>query len=152
MEEITTNLMENISSLITFQLGGEMFCADMQNVVQIIDPDELDQEKDINSDGSNIDLGAIKIPMINLHKMAGIEPKKISKDNRILVINIDKNNFGFWVEKVDNIYTIGQDPNVEIEINGYEEILYVKGILKFKKLKMLLLDLKGLSLTNSKIA
>ena len=40
--------MENISSLITFQIGGERFCTDMESVVQIIDPAELNQGMDSN--------------------------------------------------------------------------------------------------------
>ena len=143
--------MENISSLITFQIGGERFCTDMENVVQIIDPSELDQEKDANSEYSYINLGVIKIPIIDLHKIAGIKLKNVSKDNRILVVNIDHNNFAIWVEKVNNIYTLSHDIDVEMESNGNEEKAYLKGILNFKEQKMFLLDLRGLLLTDKNI-
>ena len=143
--------MENISSLITFQIGGERFCTDMENVVQIIDPSELDQEKDPNSEYSYINLGVIKIPIIDLHKIAGIKLKNISKDNRILVVNIDHNNFAIWVEKVNNIYTLSHDIDVEMESNGNEEKAYLKGILNFKEQRMFLLDLRGLLLTDKDI-
>ena len=145
------NPMENISSLITFQLGGEMFCTDMQSIVQIIDPAELNQEVDLNSEDCYISLGADQIPMIYLHKIAGFQLKKVSRDNRILIVNIDSNNFGIWVEKVDNIYTLGHDIDIDIEFNGSEELSYLKGILKFKERKMFLLDLKGLLMTNKNI-
>ena len=150
MNEIAKPL-ENISSLITFQLGGEMFCTDMQNIVQIIDPTELDQEKDLNFEDSHISIGVNRIPMIDLHKIAGFKFKKISEDNRILIINIDHSNFGIWVEKVDNIYTLSHDIDVEIEFNGNEEITYLRGILNFKNQKMFFLDLKGLSLADKNI-
>ncbi len=143
--------MENISSLITFQIGGERFCTDMENVVQIIDPSELDQEKDANSEYSYINLGVIKIPIIDLHKIAGIKLKNVSKDNRILVVNIDHNNFAIWVEKVNNIYTLSHDIDVEMESNGNEEKAYLKGILNFKEQRMFLLDLRGLLLTDKNI-
>ena len=143
--------MENISSLITFQIGGERFCTDMENVVQIIDPSELDQEKDSNSEYSYINLGVIKIPIIDLHKIAGIKLKNVSKDNRILVVNIDHNNFAIWVEKVNNIYTLSHDIDVEMESNGNEEKAYLKGILNFKEQRMFLLDLRGLLLTDKNI-
>ena len=143
--------MENISSLITFQIGGERFCTDMENVVQIIDPSELDQEKDPNSEYSYINLGVIKIPIIDLHKIAGIKLKNVSKDNRILVVNIDHNNFAIWVEKVNNIYTLSHDIDVEMESNGNEEKAYLKGILNFKEQRMFLLDLRGLLLTDKNI-
>jgi chemotaxis signal transduction protein len=143
--------IENISSLITFQIGGERYCTDMESIVQIIDPSELNQEKDLNSEYSHINLGAVKIPMIDLHNIAGVKTKNISKDNRILVVSIDHNNFAIWVEKVNNIYTLSHDLDVEIEFNGDEEKLYLKGILNFKEQKMLLLDLGGLLLTNKNI-
>ena len=143
--------MENISSLITFQIGGERFCTDMEKVVQIIDPSELDQEKDANSEYSYINLGVIKIPVIDLQKIAGIKLKNISKDNRILVVNIDHNNFAIWVEKVNNIYTLSHDIDVEMESDGNEEKAYLKGILNFREQRMFLLDLRGLLLTDKDI-
>ena len=143
--------MENISSLITFQIGGERFCTDMENIVQIIDPLELDQEKDSNSEYSSINLGVIKIPVIDLHKIAGIKLKNISKDNRILVVNIDHNNFAIWVEKVNNIYTLSHDIDVEMESDSNEEKAYLKGVLNFREQRMFLLDLRGLLLTDKDI-
>ena len=143
--------MENISSLITFQIGGERFCTDMESVVQIIDPAELNQGMDSNLEYSHINLGVVKIPMINLHKIAGFELKKISRDNRILVVNVDHNNFAIWVEKVNNIYTFSHELDVDIEFNDNEEKLYLKGVLNFKEQKMFLLDLKGLLLVDKSI-
>jgi chemotaxis signal transduction protein len=148
MNEIATNPIENISSLITFQLGGELFCTDLQNIIQIIDPAEL-QESDLNSEPLQISFGNLEIPIIDLHKIAGFRHRKISKDNRILILNMGQGEFGIWVEKVDNIYTVNHQP--EIEFNGVKEISYLKGILNFKKRKMFLLDLQGLTLRNSNI-
>ena len=143
--------LENISSLITFQIGGEWFCVDMESIVQIIDPTELNQDIDLNSEFSYINLGVIKIPMIDLHRIAGFKLKKISKDNRILVVNIDQNNFAIWVEKINNIYTLNNELDVEIESNGNEEKLYLKGVLNFKEQRMFLLDLRGLLLMEKNI-
>ena len=143
--------MENISSLITFQVGGERFCTDMENIVQIIDPSELNKDKELNSEYSHINLGVIKVPVIDLHKIAGFKLKKISKNNRILIVNIDHNNFAIWVEQVDNIYTLSHDLDIEIEFNGNEEQAYLKGVINFKEQKMFLLDLKGLLLTDKNI-
>lgn len=145
------NLMENISSLLTFQLGGEIFCTDMQNIVQIVDPGDLDQDDILYSQDAHIKLDSIKIPIIDLFKKIGTKKINPSKDNRILVVNIDHNSYGILVEKVDNIYTLGHDVEVDIEFNGSEEILFLKGILKFKNKKMLFLDLKGFSLNEKNI-
>jgi chemotaxis signal transduction protein len=148
---VTAKPMENISSLLTFQLGGQIFCTDMQNIVQIVDPSELDQDDILYSQDAHINLDSIKIPIIDLFKKAGVKQKNLSKDNRILIINIDHNSYGIWVDKVDNIYTLGHDLDVAIEYNGNEEILFLKGILKFKNMKMLFLDLKGISLAEKNI-
>ena len=143
--------IENISSLITFQVGGERFCTDMENIVQIIDPSELNREKELTPEDSYINLGVIKIPMIDLHKIAGFKLKDLSKDNRILVVNIDHSNFAIWVEKVNNIYTLSHDLDAEIDFNEDEGKLYLKGILNFKEQKMFLLDLRGLLLTDKNV-
>ena len=148
---VTAKPMENISSLLTFQLGGQIFCTDMQNIVQIVDPSELDQDDILYSQDAHINLDSIKIPIIDLFKKADVKQKILSKDNRILIINIDHNSYGIWVEKVDNIYTLGNDLDVAIEYNGNEEILFLKGILKFKNMKMLFLDLRGISLAEKNI-
>lgn len=143
--------MENISSLITFQVGGERFCTDMENIVQIIDPSELNKDKELNSEYSHINLGVTKIPVIHLHRIAGFKLKKFSKNNRILIVNIDHNNFAIWVEQVDNIYTLSHDLDIEIEFNGNEEQVYLKGVINFKEQKIFLLDLRGLLLTDKNI-
>jgi chemotaxis signal transduction protein len=148
---VTARPMENISSLLTFQLGGQIFCTDMQNIVQIVDPSELNQDEILYSQDAHINLDSIKIPIIDLFKKADVKEKNLSKDNRILIINIDHNSYGIWVEKVDNIYTLGHDLDVAIEYNGNDEILFLKGILKFKNMKMLFLDLKGISQTEKNI-
>jgi chemotaxis signal transduction protein len=148
---VTAKPMENISSLLTFQLEGQIFCTDMQNIVQIVDPSELNQDDILYSQDAHINLDSIKIPIIDLFKKADVKEKNLSKDNRILIINIDHNSYGIWVEKVDNIYTLGHDLDVAIEYNGNDEILFLKGILKFKNMKMLFLDLKGISQTEKNI-
>jgi chemotaxis signal transduction protein len=148
---VTAKPMENISSLLTFQLGGQIFCTDMQNIVQIVDPSELNQDDLLYSQDAHINLDSIKVPIIDLFKKADVKQKNLSKDNRILIINIDHNSYGIWVEKVDNIYTLGNDLDVAIEYDGNEEILFLKGILKFKNMKMLFLDLRGIGLAEKNI-
>ena len=141
--------MQNIKGLVTFEIAGQVFCADIQDITGIINPTELDQEKNINSSHPYIELGSVKIPLVDINKTFGFLSKDRTEHARILVVEVKKELIGFFVEKVDHVYSIDNEMQEKMEFTECKRILYLSGILKYQKTNMFLLDLQSIDSKNS---
>ncbi len=137
--------MQNIKGLVTFEISGQVFCADIQDITGIINPAELDQEENINSNHPYIELGSVKIPLIDINKTYGFVPKDRTENARILIVEVKKELIGFFVEKVDHVYSIDNEMQEKMEFTECKRILYLSGILKYQKMNMFLLDLQNIN-------
>jgi len=137
--------IENFKGLLTFKISGEYFCADMANIVEIINPSELSQEENISSEKPHINLGVVKIDMIDLNKIFGIQPKQRTDDDRIIVVEINNQFLSFLVDKICNIYSLDKDIINEMEFEPYKRIIHLSGILKYKKKNLFLLDFESMA-------
>jgi purine-binding chemotaxis protein CheW len=137
--------MQNIKGLVTFEISGQVFCADIQDITGIINPAELDQEENINSNHPYIELGSVKIPLIDINKTFGFVPKDRTENARILIVEVKKEIIGFFVEKVDHVYSIDNEMQEKMEFTECKRILYLSGILKYQKMNMFLLDLQNIN-------
>ncbi len=145
MNEKDISLLENFKGLLTFKINGEYFCSDMANIVEIINPTELNQEENINSASPHINLGVVKIAMIDLYKIFGLNSKPRSEDDRILVIEINNQFLCFLVDKICNIYSLDKDIISEMEFEPFQRIIHLSGILKLKKKNLFLLDFNSIA-------
>ena len=141
--------MQNIKGLVTFEIAGQVFCADIQEITGIINPAELDQEENINSNHPYIELGSVKIPLIDINKTFGFVSTDRTENARILIVEAKKELIGFFVEKVDHVYSIDNEMQEKMEFTECKRILYLSGILKYQKMNMFLLDLQSIDLKNS---
>jgi len=141
--------MQNIKGLVTFEIAGQVFCADIQDITGIINPAELNQDKNINSIQPYIELGSVKIPLIDINKIYGFQEKERTENARILVVEVQSRLIGFFVERVDHVYSIDNEMEDKMEFTECKRILYLSGILKYQKMNMFLLDLKSIDSSNS---
>ncbi len=141
--------MQDIKGLVTFEIAGQVFCADIQDITGIINPEELNQEDYINSSHPFIELGSIKIPLVNLNKTFGFTAINRTENSRILIVEVQKQLIGFFVEKVDHVYSIDNEMQSNLTFTKCKQILYLSGILKYQKTNMFLLDLHSLNPNDS---
>ena len=130
--------------LLTFTIAGLNFCADMADIVEIINPLELNQDDNINSDEPHVNLGILKIDLIDLYKIFGLEKKIQSENQRIIVMEINNKFYGFIVDKVFNIYNLYNELKSEFEFTACEQIIHLSGILKYKGEDLFLLNSFGM--------
>ncbi|MHB8852206.1 MAG: chemotaxis protein CheW [Ignavibacteriaceae bacterium] len=140
MDEKNQSPIENCNGLLTFKVAGQDFCTDMANIVEIINPIELDQEENICSEHPHVNLGIIKIPIIDLYQMFGFSSKPRGIDDRIIIVEIENQFFGFMVEKISNIYSLDKELKNEIEFISRKGLIHLAGILKFRKKDLFYLD------------
>ncbi len=132
--------LEKYKGLLTFTVAGLNFCADMADIVEIINPIELNQEENINSEEPHINLGILKINLIDLYKIFGLDPQLKNEDQRIIVMEINNKFYGFIVDKVFNIYNLDKELKKEFKFTSCEQIIHLTGILKYKNENLFLLN------------
>jgi len=137
--------LEKISNLITFKIMDKVYCTDMQNILRIIDPAELNLKMNQQFTDSYIQIGDAELPLVNPSKILGCEQNRIYiSDQRILAIEIENSIFCLWVDKILNIYSLDFCHKEEFKFYQNEDKTYLQGILKFKKEEMQLINLNGL--------
>ncbi len=136
--------LEKYKGLLTFTIAGLNFCADMADIVEIINPLEINQDDNINSSEPHINLGILKIDLIDLYKIYGLEKKLNTEDERIIVMEINNKFCGFLVDKVFNIYNLDNELKSEFEFTTCERIIHLQGILKYKGDNLFLLNSFGM--------
>lgn len=88
-----------------------------------------------------INLRGDVVPVVNLRKKFGIEPKESNKETRIVVVKIDSKNIGLLVDSVSHAIIFESEelssPPEEIIIDSS----YIMGVGKREKRMVFLLDI-----------
>ncbi len=138
-----TSTLDKISALLTFEIGGKLFCVDIKDIAVIINPQEINQENNINAVEPFIVIGVLKIPLINIHKILELKQKDRAESNRILVAEINGKLFAFIAERVENIYALEKEMRSQIEFVEIIDSPFVKGIIKYLNQEIRFIDLSG---------
>ena len=149
---------ENQLSVIIFQVGNEEFVINLLEVKEIIQtsqirrlPRSFDFIEGIYNYRGNI------IHIINLKKKLNLIEKSLYKRKQsniedmigdkkfIIILNINKMDIGFYVDRIINISTIniedivGLDPIIQTNLTN---VNYINGIVKFKERPRIFINLE----------
>jgi purine-binding chemotaxis protein CheW len=131
---------ESLTGLVVFEISDMEFCTDIKNVSAIINPDELNQPSLFAATDPKIQINDLIIPIIDIHKFFGVEHKSKSKDNRIVLVEINDKVFGFLVESVKEIFSMSKGFKSKLKYsNGYEND-YLLGKLDYESRRLLIPD------------
>ncbi len=135
---------QEVIEVVTFSLGEINFAINIQNVQGINRMGEITKLPDsLPFVEGIINLRGAIIPLINLRKRLGLPSVEFDKATRFVVIEIQKNLFGFIVDRVNRVLQIPKDlieptPKGSLSIDAK----YVVGIAKLKDSLIILLDLE----------
>ncbi|BBH24592.1 chemotaxis protein CheA [Paenibacillus baekrokdamisoli] len=132
--------------LVTFALDSETYALDIHKVKEIITPTQLTQM--VSSDPfllGIINLRGALLPVYDLRLSLGMAMQAQSPENRIMIIEVGNKDVGFWVDRVTQVLTIGEDA-IEPVPEGMEGRLRqaVNGICKANNQLITLLDVERL--------
>ena len=136
----------DIYQLVTFSIGSEEFGVDILKVMEIIRTMEITKvPKSPDFVEGVINLRGTVIPIIDLRRRFGLEPKKGDTDTRIIVIEINSMTVGFVVDSVSEVLRI---PASTVEpapavVSGLDSD-YISGVGKLQDRLLILLDLDKL--------
>jgi chemotaxis signal transduction protein len=135
--------IDTLTGLVVFALGSKEFCADIKEISAIINPNEMKEAVDLQSDKPSVSINNLRIPVINLHSYYGLTSSGPDEDKRILAVEPENEIFGFVVDKVKEIFTMSKDFKEKLEFIPNEEE-FLAGVLKYEERTLHLPDFKKL--------
>ena len=124
-------ISESINGLVIFEISRREFCTDIKNVSAIINPRDVNKKEKGSPDDYSIQINDLNITMIDLHKIFDGKASHGSKDERIVLVEIEEKVFGFYVEKVKEIFTMSKGFRSKIVYSPGNENQYLLGKLNY---------------------
>ncbi len=122
-----------MEKVVTFRLGDELFCIEIERIKEIIRPVKPNKVPDTPDYVEGvIDLRGTVLPIIDLRKKFGFEVPKDGKRERIIVVEFESGSqVGLLVDAVENVVTL-TDKDVETGNASVRSITsnYIKSIAK----------------------
>ncbi len=122
-----------MEKVVTFRLGGELFCIDISRIREIIRPMKPNKVPDTPDYVEGvIDLRGVVLPIIDLRKRFGFEPEVGKNQERIIVVEYgDGSLMGFVVDAVENVVPL-TDKDLDAGNIGIKSIMaeYIRGIAR----------------------
>ena len=137
---------KNSSQFVGFQIAGQDYAFRIEQIQEIVILDKVTktpQVPDYVEGVSNL-RGSI-IPIINLRKLFGLEPKPVDSETRTIVVNVGQRTMGCTVDMVSQVVRVPEEeiqPAPETVTAGGAS--YIAGFARQKDRLMILLDLDEL--------
>jgi purine-binding chemotaxis protein CheW len=132
---------EELLQFVGFHVGGEEFVIDILRVQEIIRAQQLTRVPNSPECMEGVmNLRGKIIPVIALRKRFGLQDAPADKQNRIVVVEIEGNVFGFAVDAVSEVLRIPANRVEPSPRLGPVEREYVAGVGKLDDRLLILLD------------
>jgi purine-binding chemotaxis protein CheW len=131
---------------VGFQIADQEYAFRIEQIQEIVIPDQVTrtpQVPDYCEGVSNL-RGAI-IPIINLRRLFGLDPKPTDGDTRTIVVNVGERTMGCTVDQVSQVIRISAD-NIQPapETVTADGAHYISGFAKLDGRLVILLDIDQL--------
>ena len=140
---MTEELMTGDNQYVVFRLGREVYGLEISTILEIITMQTITEVPGTEDHIEGVvNLRGLVIPVFNLHKKFNIEGGEITRQTRIVVVEVEGNNIGMLVDGVSEVVKISGEviePPSKI-MNGINEE-FLLGIAKLEDCLVVLLDL-----------
>jgi purine-binding chemotaxis protein CheW len=107
---VSDNLTRNVAQFVAFRIENQTYAFRIEQIQEIVILNQVTrtpQVPDYEEGVANL-RGSI-IPVVNLRKLFGLEPKPNDADTRTIVVNVGKRTIGCTVDTVSQVVRIGND-------------------------------------------
>lgn len=144
--------MEN--QIVVFEVGSEQFGVGIASVESIIKMQPITQLPHVSSFVEGVtNLRGKVLPVIDLRKRFGLAAREADKNNRIVVVSLDRTEVGMIVDSVSEVLTI---PEGSVEaapaITTSVDSDFITGIAKLDQRLVILLDLHRILTNQEKLS
>jgi purine-binding chemotaxis protein CheW len=135
-----------VSQFVGFEVGGQSYAFRIEQIREIVILDQVTQTPQVADyvEGVTNLRGAI-IPIINLRKLFGLDPKPADADTRTIVVNVGEQTMGCTVDTVSQVIRIPEEdiqlPPESVRAGGAN---YISGFAKLDDRLVVLLDINEL--------
>lgn len=137
---------KNSSQFVGFQIAGQEYAFRIEQIQEIVILDQVTKTPQVPSyvEGVSNLRGSI-IPIINLRKLFGLEPKATDSETRTIVVNVGERTMGCTVDTVSQVMRIPEE-NIQaapetVTANG---ATYISGFARQNGKLIILLDIDEL--------
>ena len=137
---------KNTLQFVGFQIDHQQYAFRIEEIQEIVIPTRVTQTPEVADyvEGVSNLRGAI-IPIINLRKLLGLDPKPVDTDTRTIVVNVGQRTMGCTVDMVSQVIRIPADRIQPVpEAVTADGASYVSGFVKLDEGLMILLDINEL--------
>jgi len=107
---VTNNLSRNVAQFVAFRIENQTYAFRIEQIQEIVILSQITRTPQVPDYIEGVaNLRGSIIPIVNLRKLFGIEPKAIDADTRTIVVNVGKRVIGCTVDTVTQVVRIGQD-------------------------------------------
>ena len=137
---------KNSSQFVGFHIDGQQYAFRIEQIQEIVILDQVTQTPQVANyvEGVSNLRGAI-IPIINLRKLLGLDPKPTDGDTRTIVVNVGERTMGCTVDMVSQVIRI-PDESIQLapQTVTADGANYISGFAKLDDRLMVLLDIDEL--------
>lgn len=134
-------ISESLTGLVVFEISEMEFCTDIKAISAIINPSELNQPGLFSTNDPKIQINDLVIPIVDFYKFFGVGHKYGSKDIRIVLVEIQDQVFGFFVDRVKEIFSMSKGFISKLKFSSSNENDYLIGKLDYENRQLLIPDL-----------
>jgi len=145
---------EGETQLVAFKMGGEEFACNIKDVNEVIKMLKVTPlPRSLNFIEGMINMRGEVISVIDLRKRFGMDTVEQTKDNRIIIVEVDDNLIGLIVDSVSEVTSIPNDqiqeaPNQVAE--GRTDL--ITGVGKINERMLIILNVENILSTEEQIA
>jgi len=137
--------LEGIKGLLIYEIADMEFCSDVKNIVAIIKMEEVEQLKKYNSLHQILYHQSVFIT-IDLRKIYGLKPNKLTKNIRIILHEMFGKRFCFLADNVIEILTTdSMFIDTSLDLIPYSDKNFIKNILKYHNRRIYLPDFEKIT-------
>lgn len=137
---------KNSSQFVGFQLAGQEYAFRIEQIQEIVILEKVTKTPQVPEYVEGVcNLRGSIIPVINLRKLFGLEPRPVDSETRTIVVNVGQRTMGCTVDMVSQVMRIPEE-NIQpapetVTANGAG---YISGFARQNGRLMILLDIDEL--------
>lgn len=143
---VTDNLAKNVAQFVAFRIENQAYAFRIEQIQEIVILSQVTKTPQVPDYVEGVaNLRGSIIPVINLRKLFGLEPKPTDVDTRTIVVNVGKRTIGCTVDTVTQVVRIGQDAihAAPDTVTGHGAS-YISGFARIQEQLIVLLEVEEL--------
>lgn len=107
---VSDNLTRNVAQFVAFRIAEQTYAFRIEQIQEIVILSQVTRTPQVPHYVEGVaNLRGSIIPIVNLRKLFGLEPKPIDPETRTIVVNVGSKTIGCTVDTVTQVVRIAQD-------------------------------------------